>query len=53
MKNGKRLTRAQKIMLSAEGLNPENYLVVKDFPLSMTLLNRETGKKESFIKRDY
>lgn len=32
MKNGKRPTRQQKIRLKGLGLNPENWLVVKNRP---------------------
>lgn len=52
LKNGKRLTRAQKIMLSSSGLLPANYLVVKDQQHSMILLNRKTGKTEVFTKNE-
>lgn len=32
MKNGKRPTRQQKIRLKGLGLNPENWLIVKNKP---------------------
>ena len=48
MKNGKRPSRAQKIMLNASGLDPRKYLVVKIQQHSMVLLNRETGQTEDF-----
>lgn len=51
MKNGKRLTRDQKIMLSAAGREPQDYLAVKNLPDSLILLNRRTGKTEVFNKR--
>ena len=48
LKNGKRPSRAQKIMLNASGLDPRKYLVVKSQQHSMILLNRETGQTEDF-----
>jgi len=50
LKNGRRLTREQKIMLSEAGKNPADYLIVKDLPGEMTLLNRKNGEKETFTK---
>lgn len=52
MKNGKVLSRAQKIMLSNAGKDPANYLVVKDLPYSMVILDRRTGKTEIFEKKE-
>lgn len=50
MKNGKRLSRDQKIMLTEAGKNPADYLIVKDLPGEMTLLNRKTGEQETLTK---
>lgn len=43
MKNGKNPTREQKKRISEMGLNPDNWLVVKDTPNFMQILNRDTG----------
>ena len=50
MKNGKRLSRDQKIMLTEAGKNPADYLIAKDLPGEMTLLNRKTGEQETLTK---
>ncbi len=50
MKHGKRLSRDQKIMLTEAGKNPADYLIVKDLPDEMTLLNRKTGIQETLPK---
>ncbi len=52
MKHGKRLSRDQKIMLSEAGKNPADYLIVKDLPGEMTLLNRKTGELETLTKTE-
>jgi hypothetical protein len=44
MKNGKRPNRSQKEIIRSSGLNPENWLITKNLPEKMHLLNRETGK---------
>ena len=50
MKHGKRPSRDQKIMLTEAGKNPADYLIVKDLPNEMTLLNRKTGIQDSLPK---
>lgn len=40
MKNGKRPTRAQKLLMQSIRLNPANWLVVKDTPEEMTVVHR-------------
>lgn len=40
MKHGKRPTVAQLKFIKANGLNPENWLVVKDTPEMMLLVHR-------------
>lgn len=43
MKNGKRPTRQQKIRLKGLGLNPENWLIVKNKPGGeLVILHRHT-----------
>lgn len=43
MKNGKRLTKKQKIFLKAKGLNSDNWLVCKDTSQEMVLQNKISG----------
>ena len=50
MKNGKKLTRAQKELLTANGLNPAEYLRVKDLPRLIQVVHRKTGKYELILK---
>ena len=44
MKNGKRPTVAQKKYLKALGLNPENWLIVKNEPSRMVIVHRHSGE---------
>lgn len=41
MKNGKTATRAQRKLLLENGFDPLAWLVVKDTPREMVLVNRE------------
>jgi hypothetical protein len=43
MKHGKRPTRAQKKLIKATGLNPLNWLVVKNLPGELHLAHRHTN----------
>ncbi|MGC4378292.1 hypothetical protein WD019_15390 [Fictibacillus sp. Mic-4] len=45
MKNGKRPTKRQKEHIKAMGLNPENWLIIKNLHNEMHLVHRETGSK--------
>jgi hypothetical protein len=45
MKNGKRPNRTQKEVIKSSGLNPENWLITKNLPNKMHLVNRESGKE--------
>lgn len=45
MKNGKAPTREQKIMMKANGLVPENWLVVKNLPDSLEVVSRAALKR--------
>ena len=40
VKHGKNLTRSQKKAVAAAGLNPENWLVVKNQPEQMVIVHR-------------
>lgn len=44
MKHGKRPTRRQKALIQAAGLNPDNWLVVKDTKPTMTIVHRVSDK---------
>lgn len=50
MKNGKKLTRAQKELLAANGLDWRDYLRVKDLPRLLQVVHRKTGKYELLLK---
>ena len=51
MKNGKAPTRNQKIILKAHGLDPDNWLVVKDLINTMEVVSRMALKKIGGKKR--
>lgn len=44
MKNGKRLKKNQKIKVKEAGLNPENWLIVKNLHNEMHLVHRVSGR---------
>ncbi|MCM3599364.1 hypothetical protein M3175_01370 [Robertmurraya korlensis] len=44
MKSGKKPTRAQRKILLENGLNPLNWLIVKNQDLQMEVVHRETGR---------
>ncbi len=44
MRNGKRPTRAQKIRLESLGLNPKNWLVIKNHQDGLEVVHRVSGK---------
>ena len=49
-KNGKKLTRTQRELLQANGLNPAEYRRVKDLPRLLQVVHRKTGKYEIIVK---
>lgn len=51
LKNGKKLTRDQKIMLTKAGWDPAAWLCVMDLPNSLILVHRDTGETFVFEKR--
>ena len=51
MKNGKRLTKKQKIFLKAKGLNSDNWLVCKDTTEIMVIKHKYSGKERIIRKR--
>lgn len=50
MKHGKRPTRLQKIAIKAAGLNPENWLVVKNCGDGLEVVHRHSGKTRTITK---
>lgn len=44
MKNPKRLTREQKIAVSAAGLNAENWMLVEQTEFYLKIINKTSGK---------
>lgn len=44
LKHGKRPNRAQKLMLGKYGLNPNNWLIVKNLDHLVEIAHRETGR---------
>ena len=50
MKNGKKLTRAQQELQTANGLDWRDYLRVKDLPRLLQVVHRRTGKYELLLK---
>ncbi|MCD8347924.1 MAG: hypothetical protein LUD16_08270 [Lachnospiraceae bacterium] len=51
MKNGKKPTREHMEIMKKHGLNPENWLVVKNLPDSLLVVSRmslHSGKKADF-----
>jgi len=45
IKNGKRPTLQQKLLMRSHGLVPENWLVVKNTPAHMEVVSRASLKK--------
>lgn len=48
MKNGKKLKRRHKIFLSDKGLDPANWLIVKDTVEFMEFVNKKSGRVRRF-----
>ncbi|WP_197081228.1 DUF6906 family protein [Gordoniibacillus kamchatkensis] len=46
MKNGKRPTKAQKIIMIAAQLDPDDWLVVKNLSGEMHIVHRQTEQKK-------
>ncbi|WP_438646631.1 DUF6906 family protein [Robertmurraya kyonggiensis] len=47
MKHGKRPSLNQKIIMKNVGLNPENWLVVKNLPDELWIVHRVSGRQKS------
>lgn len=50
MKQPKRLTRDQKVILSAQGLVADNYMVEKETGLYLVVVHKSTGKSRRIDK---
>lgn len=44
MKQPRKLTRDQKILLSSQGIDPSLYALYKELPNSLILVEKATGK---------
>lgn len=54
MKQAKKLTRRQKIILSSHCLNPEHWALVEETDFHLKLINKLTGTRKTidkFIRR--
>ena len=52
MKNGKRPTSKQRAVIKANGLNVENWLVVKDTSTEMVLVHRHSSSTTRTIHKE-
>lgn len=50
MKQPKRLTRQQKQIVAANGLNAGNWMLAEETDFYLKLINKETGKKRAVDK---
>lgn len=50
MKQPKRLTRQQKQIVTANGLNAGNWMLAEETDFYLKLINKETGKKRAVDK---
>ena len=60
MKNGKRPTQKQKLLMRSYGLQPDNWLIVKNTPEYLEVVSRMSLKKigdktktRKLLKEDY
>lgn len=51
MKHGKNPTKSQRTFIQAKGLNPQNWLVVKDTPERMELVHRHFESNRKIIPK--
>lgn len=52
MKNGKRPTKNQSIFIADHGLDPKDWLIVKDKPTEMVLVHRYSERTTKTIFKD-
>lgn len=50
MKQPKKLTREQKVCLSAHYLNPKNWMLVEETDFYLKIIHKSTGKRKSIDK---
>ena len=50
MKNPKKLTRTQKEMVSAHGLNAEHWSLVQEMEFYLRIINKQTGQTRMIDK---
>ena len=50
MKQPKKLKRDYKLAVSAYNLNPENWMLLKDGDIYITIINKQTGKTKIIDK---
>ena len=50
MKHGKKPTRAQAVFIKQNGLNYQNWLVVKDTPEELVIVHRHSDKQRTIPK---
>lgn len=53
MKHGKRPKKKQAIFIKEHGLNPDNWLVVKDQPERMVLVHKHFDNQVRIIHKEY
>lgn len=50
MKQPKKLTRTQKEILSKENLVPDNWMLLNEDNISITVINKKSGKRKIIFK---
>lgn len=50
MKHGKKPTVSQKKFLRSKGLNPDNWLIIKNLPDRMEVIHRESVRARTIWK---
>lgn len=50
MKQPKKLTRAQKVCLSAHFLNPDNWMLIEESEFYLKVIHKHTGTKKNLDK---
>lgn len=51
MKNGKRPTKAQRMLIQSLGFQPDDWLISKNTSTEMVIVHRFTGRTRSIPKR--
>lgn len=50
MQHGKKPTKNQKIFIKEKNLNPDNWLVERDTPTEMVIINRQSKNPKTLKK---